>query len=112
MTKQKVNASAIINKLRVVRCCVPLCHMVVMLVVYPPLKTNILKLEGDFFNAYRDGDRVFYLFVTNETGFFQDVIPDLFSSWFAHWIKANDIFEYMLELDLALHCFKNKVIFI
>lgn len=60
----------------------------------------------------RDGDRVFYLFVTNETGFSQDVTPDFLSSWIVHWLKAHNIFEDMFESDPILHCLKNKTFFV
>lgn len=86
--------------------------MVATPVVRPTMKIDIFKFEGKVFNGYRDGDYVFYLSVTNETGFFQDVTPDFFSSRSAYWIKANDIFEDLLEYDPTLHCFKNKLIFV
>ena len=44
-------------------------------------------------------------------GFSQDVPHDLLSSLFAHWIKANDIFEDMLKFDHAFHCFKIRMFF-
>lgn len=86
-----------------------LCHMIAMPIVCLALKTDILKLEGDFFNGNRNGDCVFYLFVTNEISLSQDVSPNFLSSWSALWIKADDIFENMLKFDHALQCFKNKI---
>ena len=59
MTKQKVNASAIISELRVARFSVLLCRIVAMSALCPALQTNILKLEGEFFNGYQDENRVF-----------------------------------------------------
>ena len=38
-----------------------LCGMVPMPIVQHALKGDIIKLEADFFNGYRDGDCVFYI---------------------------------------------------
>ena len=38
-----------------------LCRMVPMPIVQHALKGDIIKLEADFFNGYRDGDCVFYI---------------------------------------------------
>ena len=42
-----------------------LCRMVPMPIVQHALKGDIIKLEADFFNGYRDGDYVFYISATD-----------------------------------------------
>lgn len=79
MIKRKVNARAIISELRATCFRVPLCRMAAMPVVRYALKTENLKLEGEFFNGYQDGHCVFYSFVTNGRCLSQDVALDLFS---------------------------------
>jgi hypothetical protein len=62
--KRKVNSTSTISSIRAgpnARFRVPLCHMVPMPIVRPALQGDFIKLEADFFNSYRDGDRVFYL---------------------------------------------------
>lgn len=62
---RKKNASVIISELHVACFNVYLCRIFIMYVVCHALKIDILKLQDEFFNGYRHGDRVFYLFVTN-----------------------------------------------
>ena len=66
--KRKVNSTSTIFSIRAgpnARLRVPLCRMVPMSIVHPALKGDITKLEADFFNGYRDGDRIFYLSATD-----------------------------------------------
>jgi hypothetical protein len=58
----------------------PLCRMVPMLTIRHALKGDITKLEADFFNGYRDGDRVFYLSATDSKGNFQFVDDEVRAS--------------------------------
>ena len=60
---------------------VPLCRMVPMPIVRHALKDDIAKLEADFFNGYRDDDRVFYLSATDSNGNFQFVNDEVRASW-------------------------------
>jgi hypothetical protein len=74
--KRKVNSTSTISSIRAghnARLRVPLYRMVPMPIVRPALKGDITKLEADFFNDYRDGDRVFYLSATDSKGNFQFV---------------------------------------
>jgi hypothetical protein len=71
--KQKVNFTSTNSSIRArpnARLRVPLCRMVPMPIVHHALKSDITKLEVDFFNCYHDGDRVFYLSATNSKGNF------------------------------------------
>lgn len=93
-----MNASAIINELRVPHFSMSLCRIVAMLVVCGALKIDNFKLQGEFFSAYQDRDHcVFYLLeiICNSS---QDVTPDFLSSWSIHWIKANNIFNKYVKM--------------
>ena len=71
--KRKVNSTITISPIRVgpnSRLFVPLCRMVPMPIVLPALKGDITKLEADFFNGYRDDNRVFYISATDSKGDF------------------------------------------
>jgi hypothetical protein len=55
--------------------------MVPMPIVRPTLKSDITKLEADFFNAYCDDNRVFYISVTDSKGFFEFIDDEVRASW-------------------------------
>jgi hypothetical protein len=100
--KRKVNSTSTISSIRArpnARFREPLCRMVPMPIVRPALKGDITKLEADFFNGYRDGDRVFYLSATDSKGNFQFVDDDVRASWSPNWAQANAVFESQLDTD-------------
>jgi hypothetical protein len=66
----KINTWEILQKYKIfpkhkAHTVVPLCRMVPMLVVKHVFKIDILKMEHAFHMGYREGDKVFYLFLTN-----------------------------------------------
>ncbi len=66
----KINTREILEKYKIspkhkADMVVPLCRMVPMLVVKHVFKIDILKMEQAFHMGYREGDKVFYLFLTN-----------------------------------------------
>ena len=65
----------------------------------PALNGDISKLEADFFNGYRDGDRVFYISATDSKGNFQFVDDEVYASWSRNWAQANAVFEFQLDTD-------------
>jgi hypothetical protein len=73
--------------------------MVPMPIVRPTLKDDITKLEADFFNGYRDGDRVYYLSATDSKGNFQFVDDEVRASWSPNWTQANAVFESKSYID-------------
>jgi hypothetical protein len=91
---------------------VPLCRMVPMPIVRPALKGDITKLEVDFFNGYRDSDRVFYLSATDLKGNFQFVDDKIRASWSPNWAQVNAVFESQLDTDPSFTSYKNKMFFI
>ena len=113
--KRKVNSTSTISAIRArpsFRLRVPLCRMVPMPIVRPALKGDITKLEADFFNGYRDGDRVFYISATDSRGNFKFVDDEVRASWSPNWAQANVVFESQLDTDLSLTAYKNKMFFI
>ena len=83
-----------------------------MLIVRLALKGDITKLEADFFNGYRDGDRVFYLSATDSKGNSQFVDDEVRASWSPNWAQANAVFEIQLDADPSFTSYKNKMFFI
>jgi len=113
--KRKVNSTSIISSIRVrpkSRLRIPLCRMVPMPIVRPALNGDISKLEADFFNGYRDGDRVFYISATDSKGDVQFVNDEVRASWSPNWTQANAVFESQLDTDPSFTSYKNKMFFI
>ena len=112
--KRKVNSTSTIYAIRVEpnsRMCLPLCHMVPMPIVCHVLKGDIIKLEADFLNGYRDGDCVFYISATDSRGYFQFVDDEVRAFWSPNWAQANTMFEFQLDTDLSFTSYKNKMFF-
>jgi len=47
------------------RMLIPLCPMILMPIVKPTLKIDILKMQQAFHGKYREGNKVFYVSPTN-----------------------------------------------
>jgi hypothetical protein len=54
--------------------------MVSMPIVRPTLKSDITKLKADFFNAYCDDNRVFYILATDSKGYFEFIDDEVRAS--------------------------------
>ncbi len=75
---------------------VPLCKMVPMPIVRPTLEIDILKFEPAFHMGYKEGDKVFYLSLTNQQGEEEDVT--LYNNtWDEHQLLENDLFEKVIQ---------------
>ena len=83
-----------------------------MPIVRHALKGDNTKLEADFFNGYRDGDRVFYISATDAKGDFQFVDDGVRASWSPNWTQTNVIFESHLDSNPSFTAYKNKMFFI
>ena len=104
--KIKVNYTATISLIRAElksRLLVHLCRMVPMPIVRHALKGDITKLEVDFFNGYRDGDRVFYISATDFKGHFQFVNDEVRASWSADLTQANAVFESSIRFRPGIY---------
>ena len=112
--KRKVNSIVTISSIRVEpksRLLVFLCRMVPMPSVWPALNGDITKLEVDFFNGYRNGDRVFYIAATDSKEDFQFVDDEVCTSWSLNWTQANVVFEFQMDSDPTFTPYKNKMFF-
>ena len=94
------------------RFCVPLCRLVVLPLVRPILEGDVQLLETEFFNGYREGDRVLYVSFTKNDGSSLDVTDETVSTWDQHWQRANQCFEKELDKDKDLHKFKGKMLYV
>jgi hypothetical protein len=94
--KQKVNFTFTISSIRAgpnTHLCVPLCRMIPMSIMPLALKDDITKLEVDFFNGYRGGDRVFYISATDSKENFQFIDDKVRASLSPNWAQTNAVFE-------------------
>jgi hypothetical protein len=48
-------------------------------------------------HGYRNGDRVFYVFTTNDKGCQIQVSDEVKDSWDPHWVMVNNEFEEALS---------------
>jgi len=86
--------------------------MVPMLIVHRALKGDNTKLEADFFNDYRDGDRVFNISTTDSKENFQFVDDEVCASYRPNWAQENAVFEAQLDIYPSFISYKNKMLFI
>lgn len=102
--KQKLDSNSIIQALRfkpvgASRLKIPLCRMIRLPLVRPLLLSDVKRLESEFVHGYREGDRVFYVSITDDTGSSQLVTEEIISSWDLHWVHENNAFEKQLLQD-------------
>jgi hypothetical protein len=86
--------------------------MIPMPIVRPTLKSDITKLEADFFNAYCDDNRVFYISATDSKGYLKFIDDEVRASWGPNWTQANVMFESQLDTNPSFISYKNKMFFI
>lgn len=91
---------------------IPLCRMVALPLVRPILQTDIRRLEQDFIDGYRGGDRCFYVSLTNDQGVSKDVTPMIMETWNTSWKRRNDEFEYQVSSDPDLAFLAKKMFFV
>jgi hypothetical protein len=112
---QKIDSNSFIRSLYfkpVTRKCellIPLCRMIALPLVRPILQSDIRRLEQDFIDGYRGGDRCFYVSTTNDQGASMDVSSVVSDSWSSHWIQRNKEFEEYLLSDPDLAFLSNKM---
>ena len=68
-----------------------------MPIVRPTLNWDITKLEVDFFNAYCDDNRVFYIWAIDSKEYFEFVDDEVCASWNPNWTQADAMFESQFE---------------
>lgn len=88
-TKQKLDSNSVISKFRVKpmgasRLLIPPFRVVQMPKVRPVLHLDVRRLESEFVHGYREGDRVFYVSITNDSSATQLVTTQIKQSWDSH----------------------------
>jgi hypothetical protein len=83
-----------------------------MPIVRLALLIDVKKMEHSFQMGYREGDKIFYVFTTNNKGVEKFVIPKLFDSWDIHWQAKNVKFEEYFKVDLDIQKLSNMMFFV
>lgn len=99
--KQKLNSKSLIEELRMEpknasRMQIPLCRLLPVPKVRPVLVSDVRRLESEFVHGYQEGDRVFFVSTTDDSGGSQPVTDDIVQGWDSHWKKENEAFEKIL----------------
>lgn len=115
--KLKVDTNGLINELRIVpvkksRLQVPLCRMIVMDEVRAVGELDVQRLESEFVNGYREGDRVLFISAFNSLDMSCDVSDDIVESWSPIWRGVNEEFERELEADEDLAQLRGKMYYV
>ena len=80
--------------------------------VRPIIKFVVQLLKNEFFNGYREGDRVLYVSIFNDRGESLCVTEDKVNSWDPIWQHVNDVFEKSFSRYEDLKVFKDKMFWI
>jgi hypothetical protein len=113
----KVDHNGLIESLRLSprkksRLQVPLCRMIVMDEVRAVGEVDVQRLESEFVNGYRDGDRVLYISVYNSHEESCELTDDTIGTWSPHWQQVNAEFELELEADADLAPLRRKMFYV
>lgn len=113
----KVDTIGLINTLRIQpimksRLEVPLCRMIVMDEVRPVGEIDVQRLESEFMNGYRDGDRVLYISPYNNLETTRDLTEEEIATWSPHWQHVNEEFEKELMADDDLVQLRGKMFYV
>jgi len=90
---------------------IPLCQMIVMDKVWPIGKMDVQRLESEFMNGYRDGDRILYISSYNNFEKTMDVTEEEIAKWSLHWQYVNEEFEKELMVDDDLAQLRRKMFY-
>jgi len=87
--KEKLNFNPIIQELKFKphessHFRILLSHMTSLPLVRPVLQIDVVLLQSKFVHRYVEGDRVFYVSITNDKGLTQKVTQEISSNWDAH----------------------------
>ena len=114
---KRLDFNCIVNQLRMIphiesRFFVPLCRLVVLLLVRPILEGDVQLLKNEFSSGYRECDRVLYVSIAKNNGFYLNVTDETINSWNQHSQRANHRFEKELDKDKDLLKFKGKMVYV
>jgi hypothetical protein len=115
--KEKLDSNAIIQDLRFKpheygHMRIPLCRMTPLPLVRPILQPDVLRLEAEFMHGYKDGDRVFYVSITNDRGCQMELTDEINKSWDPHWMIVNDEFKAILSKNEDLVSLHSMMFFV
>jgi hypothetical protein len=89
---------------------IPLCRMISLLVVRPFLKNDILNLAAHFVSCgCLEGNGVFYVSMEDNEGRTKAVSEEIGASWSDNWRSVNAKFEQLLQNDVDLQQFPNRM---
>ena len=80
--------------------------------VRPVGDVDVQRLENGFVSGYREGDRVFYISIFDDSQKTQDVSEEVMAGWSPLWQQANDAFEAELREDDDYIQFQGKLFFV
>ena len=80
--------------------------------VRPILEFDVQLLENEYFNDYREGDRVLYVSVVNDRGESLCVTKDKLRFSDPMWQQVNNVFEQSFFRDEDLKVFKDKLFWV
>jgi len=114
---QKQNSTLVINNLRMqpatkFRLHIPLCRLLSMPLVRPTMLSDVKRLEAEFVHGYRDGDRVFYVSLANETGDEKLVSPADEDAWGPFWQLEHEDFEAKVRNDPILDILSGHMFYV
>jgi len=114
---QKLNSTLVINNLRMqpaskFRLHIPLCRLVGMPLVRPTMRSDVKRLEADFVHGYRDGDRVFYVSLANDSGIEKVVTAADEDAWGPLWQLEHENFEDKVKGDSTLDLLSGHMFYV
>ena len=91
---------------------IPLCCFHILSLVQPIIEGDVQRLENEFVNGYREGDRVLYVSPYNNFDRSLDISNAIKDSWSDLWKVANKCFEEHLAQDEDLAPLSGKMFFV
>ena len=115
--KQKDNTNDIIGRHLIEpkeksRFKIPLCRFISLPLVRPINEVDVQRLENEFVNGYREGDRCMYVSIYNNLSDTQEVTEEIMASWSPLWREENEAFERFFEEKGDLDALKGRMFFV
>jgi len=83
-----------------------------MPLVRPTMRSDVKRLEAEFVHGYRDGDRVFYVSLSSDTGEEKVVSVADEEAWGPQWQKEHEDFESKVKDDPILGILSGRMFFV
>ena len=91
---------------------IPLCRLRALLLVCSINEVDVQRIENEFVNGYRDGDRILYITLYNNHKDSFEVSDDIMTSWDDHWKAASNRFDARLSADSDLAHMVGKMFYV